>query len=118
MGKVIYTREDQSHGSPINRLIVYIILQVQFSRSMNILIFFQVKEESVQSTGIDKGNFQLFVCVGPAPELPGKLYLNIYQGQNDLAKPQSMGSISAPSTHYMSALLKKITKKEHSGHKR
>ena len=75
MGKVIYTREDQSHGSPINRLIVYIILQVQFSRSMNILIFFQVKEESVQSTGIDKGNFQLFMFVDSSPGFPGKAIL-------------------------------------------
>lgn len=54
----------------------------------------------------DKGNCQLFMSVGPAPALPGKLYFNIYQGQNDWAKPQSRGSISALNTHCTSAWLK------------
>lgn len=41
--------------------------------------------------------------VGPSPWLPGKLSFNIYQGQNDLAKPQS--SVSALSKYCTSALL-------------
>lgn len=45
--------------------------------------------------------------VGPAPGLPGKLYLNTYQGQNDFAKPQSMGFNSAMSIHCTSDLFKK-----------
>ena len=55
--------------------------------------------------------------VGPVPGLPGKLCFNIYQGQNDFAKPQSMGFISAMSLHCTSDLFKKITKKEHFKHK-
>lgn len=54
-----------------------------------------------------QGNVQLLMSVGTAPGLPGKLYLNIYQGQNNLAKPQCMGSISALSTHCTSASFKK-----------
>lgn len=38
---------------------------------------------------------QLLMFVGLAPGLPRKLYF--YQGQNDFAKLQSLGSISTPS---------------------
>ena len=39
-------------------------------------------------TGVegDKGNFQLLTYLGPAFRLPGRLYFNIYQGQNDSTK--------------------------------
>ena len=49
--------------------------------------------------------------MSPGSGLPEKLYFHIYQGQNDWAKPQRMGSISGPRTHCTSAELKKITKK-------
>lgn len=47
-----------------------------------------------------------FMYVGPASGLPGKLDFNIYRGHNDSAKPQSIGSISVPSAHCISASLK------------
>lgn len=53
----------------------------------------------------DKGNLQPLKSVGPAPGLPGKLYFNASQGQNDFTKLQSLGSVSALSTHRISALL-------------
>lgn len=51
----------------------------------------------------DKGNFQVLMAVGPAPGLPRKPYS--YQDQNVFTKLQSMGSISALSTHYTTASL-------------
>lgn len=53
---------------------------------------------------------------GPAPRLPGRLSSNIYPGQNDSAKLQSMGSISAPAL-CTTISLQKITKNELSKHK-
>ncbi len=58
----------------------------------------------------NKGNFQLFT-VGPAPRK------TFTQGQNVLAKPQSMGSVPVPSTHCTAASLKNKNKKQHSKHK-
>ena len=58
----------------------------------------------------DKGNFQLLMFVGPVSGLPGELYFNIHHSQNDLAKPQSMASVSALSTHCMSAFETKENK--------
>lgn len=46
--------------------------------------------------------------MAPAPGLPGKLYFNIYQNQNDYAKPPSMGCTLPICCIY------EITKKEHS----
>ena len=42
--------------------------------------------------------------MGPAPGLPGTLYLNFYQGQNDFTKPEHELSF-CPSTHCTSASL-------------
>lgn len=52
---------------------------------------------------------------GPAPGLPWRLSSNIYPGQNDSAKLQSKGSISAPAL-CTTISLQRITKKELSKH--
>lgn len=48
--------------------------------------------------------------VGPVPRLPGKLQVKIYQGQDDSAKPKSIGSISDPGTNCTAVSFKKQPK--------
>lgn len=67
---------------------------------------------------VDERNFLFLMPMGPVPGLQGRLHLNIQQGESNQAKLQSMDSISSLSTHCISALLKKINRKEHSEHER